>query len=276
MKKRSSIGQWLVTGVVVIVAIAIGVFIWRKATQVEPTAVTRAPAAAASAGPAAASSAIRHPIAQAGPAPATTAPLPALDASDPSVAEALLGMAGGDRLGGLLYRDQIIRRIVATVDALPRQSVASNLMPVKPPKGSFVVEPAEGGFVLSPRNAERYAPYMRVLEGADPQTLVAWYVGHYPLFQQAYRDLGYPHGYFNDRLVAAIDDMLAAPDLQTPASLVQPKVFFRYADPALESRSAGQKMMMRLGPADEAKAKAKLRAIRARLTGASLPAPSRS
>ncbi|MGN2243754.1 DUF3014 domain-containing protein [Frateuria sp. GZRR33] len=277
-RKQSSIGQWMVSGVVVIVAIAIGVFIWRKATQAggEPTSVTASSSAAsAGTGPAAASTAIQHPIAQATPAPASTAPLPALDASDSDVASALLGL-GGHSLDGLLQRDQIVRRVVATVDALPRQSVGTNILPLKTPQGAFLVEQAEGAITLSPRNAERYAPYMQVLEGVDPKALVAWYVAHYPLFQQAYRDLGYPKGYFNDRLVVAIDDMLAAPVPDAPVTLVQPKVFYRYADPGLEARSAGQKLLMRLGAEDEARMKAKLRQIRALLTGATLPAGTAS
>lgn len=262
---------------VVIAAIAAGVFIWRKAVQGEgerPPAA--APAASVPAGPARASTAVHHPIAQAAPAPASTAPLPVLDASDADTADALLALAGGNALDGLLLREQIIRRVVATVDALPRQSVGTNILPVRTPRGAFLVEQADGAITMSPRNVERYAPYMRVLQDVDAKALVGWYVRNYPLFQQAYRDLGYPKGYFNDRLVAAIDDMLAAPTPDAPVPLVQPKVFYRYADADLEARSAGQKMMMRLGAADEAKAKAKLRQIRALLTGATLPAPSGS
>jgi hypothetical protein len=275
-KKRSSIGQWLVSGVVVIVAIAAGVFLWRKAAQTGGEQTPSAVQAPAGNGPATAASAIRHPIAQAAPAPASTAPLPALDASDAGVAHGLLALAGDHALDGLLFRDQVIRRIVATVDALPRQSVGTNILPVKTPKGAFEVDQADGGITLSPRNAERYAPYMRVLEAADPKALVAWYVQYYPLFQQAYRDLGYPGGYFNDRLVTAIDDMLAAPVPDAPVQLVQPKVFYRYADADLEARSAGQKMLMRLGADDEARVKARLREIRTLLTGATLPAAAAS
>lgn len=258
---------------VVVAAIAAGVWIWRQATQPGAVQAPEAPAAAASAGatPAGASSAIRHPIAEAAPAPASTAPLPELDESDASVAETLLALAGNDALAGLLRRDQIIRRIVATVDALPRESVGTNILPVQTPKGTFLADQANGTITLSPRNAARYAPYMRVLQAVDPRAAVAWYVQHYRLFQQAYADLGYPKGYFNDRLVTAIDDMLAAPLPDGPVQLVQPKVFYRYADPGLEARSAGQKLMMRLGPDGEAQAKARLRVYRQLLTGPALP-----
>jgi hypothetical protein len=43
-------------------------------------------------------------------------------------------------------------------------------------------------------------------------------------------------------------------------------VLYQYADPELESRSAGQKIMMRMGGENEAKVKAKLKEIRSELT----------
>jgi hypothetical protein len=91
------------------------------------------------------------------------------------------------------------------------------------------------------------------------------YVHFYPLFQAAYRDLGYPNGYFNDRLVETIDDLLAAPEVLAPVALVTPHAMYQYADPALEERSAGQKIMIRIGAANEARIKARLRAVRSAL-----------
>jgi hypothetical protein len=89
----------------------------------------------------------------------------------------------------------------------------------------------------------------------------------YPLFQEAYRDLGYPNGYFNDRLVEAIDDMLAAPIMSGPVKLSQPKVLYEYADPSLEQRSAGQRIMMRMGSDNAARVKAKLAQFRREIVG---------
>lgn len=251
---------------------AAGFYFWRQGPRgTAGHAPSGMPEQARSAAPARSASAVHYPIEQAAPASASTAPLPALDQSDADVTAELLALAGDSGLDRLLLRDQVIRHIVATVDALPRQSVGDNILPVHTPGGRFVVEQASGGLVLSPRNAQRYASYMRVLEHVDSRALVDWYARHYALFQQAYRDLGYPQGYFNDRLVAAIDDMLATPVPEAPVPLVQPKVFYRYADPGLEERSAGQKMLMRLGAGDEAAVKTKLQALRDLLTGAALP-----
>jgi hypothetical protein len=48
-------------------------------------------------------------------------------------------------------------------------------------------------------------------------------------------------------------------------------VLYEFADPALERLSAGQKMMIRMGPVNESRAKGKLRDIRHALTGQVLP-----
>ena len=108
---------------------------------------------------------------------------------------------------------------------------------------------------------------MRLAEAVKTKQLVAVYVRFYPLFQQAFKDLGYPSGYFNDRLIEVIDDLLAAPDLQGPVKLVRPKVMYQFADPDLEARSAGQKILIRMGSENAARIKAKLKEIRRELTG---------
>ena len=223
-RKGSSAGAWLVAGVVLAGLVAAGIFAWRHGLNPE---VAPPPAGSASSpsAPAAATSPgmVQHPIADAGPAPAATTPLPALEASDSQMADALAGLAGNSQLRGLLLPDQIIPRIVATVDALPRQTVGARVLPLHTPAGSFRIAQAGGTTVISPDNAARYAPYMQVVENVDPEALVAWYVQSYPLFQQAYQELGYPKGYFNDRLIVAIDDMLAAPSPSGPVALVRPR-----------------------------------------------------
>ncbi len=273
MNKQASIGSWIGAVVVVLVVVVAGVYLARRAMHPKQLA-TNVPAVTSSAAGSSTAVPIQHPISQAntGPAAASTVALPALDDSDASVAATLARLSGGADLSSLLVRQQIIRHIVATVDALPRHDLGVGVLPAHTPKGAFITEEVDGRKVIGSENAARYAPYMQVVEDADPQALVAWYVQSYPLFQQAYRQLGYPKGYFNDRLIAAIDNLLAAPELAQPAALVPSKGFYAYADPALESLSSGQRMLLRGGSVNEAKIKAKLRAIRALLTAQKMPA----
>lgn len=217
---------------------------------------------------AAAPSAPQFPITPPTAEPAEPASdLPMLDESDSAVLESLTGLLGLDALGELMYPEHVVQRIVATVDNLPRKKVAVQLLPVKPVAGSFAVIVRDNAASVDPKNYARYAAYAQFLDAADTKKLVGWYRGFYPLFQQAYRELGYPDRYFNDRLIEVIDHLLAAPEGAPAASLSHPEAFYVYADPDLEALSSGHKIMLRIGPENEAKVKAKLREIRRELTG---------
>lgn len=273
-KKQASYGSWAAAIIVVAAVVAAGIYLVRMAMHPGTSATTPstvAPAATSMTAPPSAASTIQHPIEQAasGPASASTAPLPALVDSDASVFDALSALTSGGDLRSLLVPGQIISRVVATVDALPRQSFGStNILPLRTPKGSMQTSVANGITLIDPRNNDRYAAYMAVLENVDPHALVAWYKRNYPLFQEAYRELGYPHGYFNDRALAAIDDMLAAPELHDPIAVTRVDSHYVFVDPRLQSLSNGQKLMVRLGSENEAQFKAKLRIVRALLVGA--------
>jgi hypothetical protein len=277
VRRRTSVGSWIGAVIVVLGILLAGGYLARKAMHLnEPQIAVAPPASTASTStPASAASApIQHPIeqAQAEPATASTAALPALGDSDADAASALTRLAGGDTLTSLLVRQQIIARIVATIDALPRRGLSTYMLPVHTPKGALSTDDSGGTMVLGAKNAGRYAPYMKIIEAADPQAVVAWYVRAYPLFQEAYRQLGYPKGYFNDRLIVVIDDLLTAPEPAQPPALARSRTYYVYTDPALESLSAGQKLLLRVGPANEATIKDKLRAIRTALVGQHLRA----
>lgn len=199
------------------------------------------------------------------PAPPDELPLPALEASDAAFQPALVAAAPG--LDDWLVPDGLIRRLVVTVDNLAREQVAVEQRPLAPAPESFRVLEAGDGLVISPENYARYQPVVNIVAAADLPAVVAVYRRFYPLFQQAYEELGYPDGYFNDRLIAVIDSLLATPDVTGPVAVVRPKVMYRYADPALEALPAGQKLLLRIGPQNRAVVRERLQALRGLLVG---------
>jgi hypothetical protein len=190
-------------------------------------------------------------------------PLPPLKASDPDVREALSAALPPSAIERLVF-DDFIRRVVATIDNLPREQYAARLNPVAPVPG-LPKTSGKGDTLAWADNGARYAPFIAALDATDTDRLLAFYRRYYPLFQESYVELGYPQGYFNDRLVEVIDHLLETPDVAGPLLLVQPKVLYQFADDQLESRSAGQKALIRLGPANAAKVKARLREMRGKL-----------
>lgn len=221
--------------------------------KVEPPAVAPVPAAPAS----------PRYVVPTDPAPATPLqPLPALNDSDPVVGTALTALLGRETTGRFIVLENLVRHVVVTIDNLPRSHFASDMSPINPPAGTFRAIGNEERLAIDLDNGARYEPYVKFAEAIDAKKVVALYMRFYPLFQKAYVDLGFPDGYFNDRLVEVIDHLLAAPELQAPVKLTVSHVLYEFADPDLETRSAGQKMMMRVGAANEARLKARLRELR--------------
>ncbi len=249
---------WASAAVVVLGLIGAVYYYKYYATVPPPPVRTEPPPRAAEPPQPATEPSVRNPI----PESTDTKPLPALKDSDPDVRASLAEVFGAKSVSQFLVPENIVRHVVVTVDNLPRKKVAVELRPVKPTPGATVIVTQGDITTLSSANFERYAPFVKVVQSTDTNTLASLYFRLYPLFQQAYEDLGYPGQYFNDRLVEVIDDMLRAPDLQGPLQLTQPKVFYEYADPKLESLSAGRKLLLRMGPSNEAAVKAKLRELR--------------
>lgn len=253
--------MWVVV-VLVLGGIAAGYYYWQMQQAAPAPPVTEAPPPPA---PPKTEPEIRHPIQP--PATPGEKPLPPLGESDAALAQVLTDFFGVKRVAEFFDLKDIARRFVVTVDNLPRRKVPMRYRLFRPVAGEFLTAGAEREFVLKPENYRRYTPYVLLSQAVDVKTLVATYVHFYPLFQQEYQELGYPRGYFNDRLVEAIDDMLAAPEVKQPIRLERPNVLYQFADPDLEALSAGQKILIRMGPENAARIKARLRELRRELTG---------
>jgi hypothetical protein len=190
-------------------------------------------------------------------------PLPALADSDAEMTEALTGVAGAGPVQTFLVPEGIISRMVATVDSLDSRQLAPVVLPLKPPTGDYAVITEGDRITSSVGNDARYDNYVTLAASMDTEMLMSVYVKYYPLFQQAFAELQGPDQYFNDRLVEIIDHLLATPVIEGPLELVKPEAVYLYSDPQLETLSAGQKLLLRIGGDHSTAIRMKLRDIRA-------------
>jgi hypothetical protein len=257
---------------------AAGVWLWWQGQAAAPVATITAPAPVPAAAPAsqapAASAAILHPIDVPVAAEAPAAPL-VLDA-------ALAELFGRKAVLSLFQLQDFARRFVATVDNLGRTHAPASSWPVNPAGGRLMVERRDGVEVISADNGLRYTPYVLAIEAVDLRRLVALYARLYPQLQQAYQDIGYPNRYFNDRLVEVIDQLLATPEVDQPLKVSLPEikgplqperpwVLYEFDNPALQALSSGQKTLLRMGPVNQRRLKAKLAEIRRLVTAGAAP-----
>ena len=134
----------------------------------------------------------RRPSSTTPAAAARTMPLPPLDESDADVLGGLTELFGPGAVTQHLVPERVVRNIVVTIDNMPRQLMALNQRPIKPTPGDFVTSGPEDAIVLAPENFARYEPFVALVSNIDAKTLVSFYRGLEPLFQQAYEELGNP------------------------------------------------------------------------------------
>jgi hypothetical protein len=248
----------VIAAVVVLAGAGTAYYFHQRRAETPSDAAPPPSSAAASSEPA-----IENPVPGGSSAPQS--PLPALNDSDPAVKDALGEAIGNDAMQ-YLVPESIVRHIVVTVDNLPRSKAPAAKRPTVSLGGPFLAQGDEMHATLDPGNYARYQPMVNAVRKLDMQRVADVYLRFYPLFQSAYQDLGYPNGYFNDRLVAVIDSLLAAPEPAGSIELTRPNVLYTFADPTLEALPAGQKLLIRMGPDNAAVIKAKLRELRAIVT----------
>jgi hypothetical protein len=265
--------------IALVLAIAIaagGWWYYRSKSAASAAAAVTAPAASVAGGmtstnPDVRPPAVQHPLVL---PEATSASTPPADpeGEDRALTGALTEFFGESVVRDWLVPGQVARHIVATVDNLPRNAHLEALRPVHAPTGAFAVTrevtDAVAGterITLNAANFARYDAAVAIVSHANMQQLTAVYRRIYPLLQKSYEDLGYPDHYFNDRVVATIDHLLQTPEPAGPITLVQPKVLYQYADQDLESRSTGQKLLLRMGVDHARTIKQKLRELRTQI-----------
>jgi len=266
---------WLAAAVIVGVVAA---WIWRSQKAPPPPAPVAAVTEPAPA---------PEPPASAPAAPAIRYPLAEDPASQPVRAEevpaALADLLGAKAVTAFLQTDGFARRVVATIDSLGREHSPPAAWPVQPTGGRFTVDEQADGPVIAAENASRYTPFVLLVGTLDVQRTVNLYRRLYPLLQQTYRELGFGDRYLNDRVIEVIDLLLATPEPAAPPRLrltevkgpvpsTRPWVRYQYADPQLESLAAGQKILVRVGPVNERRLKAKLAELRQHILAGAAPA----
>ena len=104
---------------------------------------------------------------------------------------------------------------------------------------------------LMDTSEELYARWngaVAALTSVNPVDAAQVYVNVKRLFDEAYTELGYPNGDFDQAIVRAIRTLNATPDLTTEPVVLQRSNYIEYEDPALRGLLPVQKQLLLLGP----------------------------
>jgi len=245
--------------IVILVVLGIGAAVYWK-TKNAPPASSDLPVATPT--PAESESAkVQHPI----QSPADDKePIPKLDESDDSVQKKAPEFFGDYKSSDIVIFEGFIRHFVVAIENASGKQIPVAMSPLHTAPGDIVVMSSGDNTVLSEKNYDRYREYMELLKRANLQKISAYYHHNYSLFQAAYQDLG-NQGYFNDKLIEAIDLIISTPEVKEPIRLKHNSIRYEFADPELESLPAIQKIVLRMGPRNANLLKEKSKELRAML-----------
>lgn len=186
--------------------------------------------------------------------------LPSLNDSDGFVLEGLRALQNGAALVRVLADEQLIRSVVVFVDNISRGEFPQTSLPYKRIEQEMSVRNIdENLFVMEASSHDRFNQLIDTFVAVDTEQAMILYRTLQPLFQQAYAEIGSRNVNFDDTLRSAINSLLRSPNIEGPYQLVKPSVMFLYADANLENMEEMQKQLIRIGPENTEKLKAKLR-----------------
>ncbi len=184
--------------------------------------------------------------------------LPSLKESDEWFRKRIKDFWSYPKLAEWLKVNDLIRRITAAVDNIADgQSPRPHLKFLAPGKGFSVVKKREK-LCLNPQGYRRYDLVADAFASLDANGAVRIFRELKSLFQEAYRELGYPNEDFQDTLIRAIRELLGTPLVEGDIVLEQAVVTYQMADEDLENLSDAQKHLLRMGPQNTRKIQNKL------------------
>ena len=186
--------------------------------------------------------------------------LPRLNDSDSFLVEKISELPSGTSLLSYLVDEQLVRRAVVLVENISRGQYPQTALPYKPIVEEMQVSSDDGRlFSMEAASYTRFDAAVAAFVALDTEQTVGLYRLLSPLLQQAYAEIGFRDAEFEQALIKAIDAVLSAPEIEGPFQLVKPSVMYLYADTRLEELANMNKQLIRLGPENSARLKAKLR-----------------
>ncbi len=186
--------------------------------------------------------------------------LPALTESDDWLRDVVGQLSEHPSLVTWLLNEDLVHRLVASVDNIAEGVSPRSHVRFLEPSGDFEVAESGDGLEIDPASYKRYDTLVAVITSLHVDGTAQVYRNVKPLLDEAYRDLGYPDGDFDEVAGRALAVLLETPVL----SDVEVERFassYKYVDPRLESLSEAQKQFLRVGPENLRAVQAHLRRI---------------
>jgi len=231
---RSSPSRWVILAAGTIVGLALLALWWMGRAQ--PPPVMLAPTSPTDAA---------RPLSRPNPQPLQ---LPPLSASDVMLRELFATLSRHPLLARVLAQPGIVRAaVLAVVQIGDGKTPVVPLDAMRPSERMKLMGGAASGRI-DPTSYGRWDGPVRALLDINATDAAQVYVNVKPLFDEAYGELGYPGGNFDEAIVRAIKMLVDTPEAPADLVLLERPAYFEHDDPALKALRPVQKQLLLTGP----------------------------
>ncbi len=231
---RSATSRWVILAAGTVIAAALLAFWWMGRAQ-PPPAMTA---------PTSPTDAARPP----GRPQKQLMELPPLADSDPVLRGLFATLSKHPLLARVVAQRGIVRAAtLAVVQIGDGKTPVLPLSVLRPAERLTLVGRAPSGRI-DPASYARWNGAVGALLSVNAADAAQIYVNVKPLFDEAYHELGYPDGDFDEAIVRAIRTLNGTPDLAADPVLLARPAYFEHEDAALRSLLPVQKQLLLTGP----------------------------
>ena len=174
--------------------------------------------------------------------------LPPLDASDTLVRTLVQALSESPAIMAWLPTNGRIRNFTVVVANIAEGVSPAKHLSVLRPSATFRIVDRGGRSTIDPSSYGRYTSIADAVASIDPNGAANLYATLKPRIEEAHRDLGSADASFDRTLERALVVLLKTPIVTDPIVLKPKGIGYAYADERLESLTAAQKQLLRMGP----------------------------
>ncbi|WP_426752996.1 DUF3014 domain-containing protein [Myxococcus sp. Y35] len=201
-----------------------------------------------------------------GLAPRAEPRMPSSAEMDALMRARLAGASGLPELAAWLREQDLLRRFVTVVGNIASGDSPREVVSFLAPSGAFEARYKAGKHVIEKKSYARYDVIGKVVGSLDLGVLVSTYREVRHLAERLHKENARPGSTFDATLHLAFEQVLAVPVIDGDVEVVPRGAVYVYADPNLESLTAAQKHLLRMGPENLRRIQAKVREASQHLT----------
>lgn len=168
-------------------------------------------------------------------------------AGSEAITSLVAGISAHPQWAAWLVTDDLLYRFVAAVEAVADGYSPADELGFMTAGGPFLVREEEDRLVIAAGTFRRYNLAVEVLRSIEVDDAVAIFRELEPEIEEVRGDVAWHRGGFEDRLMQAIDHLLAVEIPADPVEVERRTVSYAFADERYESLSGAQRQLLRMG-----------------------------